>query len=424
MEYLSNKEIQEIKSLLESKREFRRLNNFEYRNNEGVLMTEEEINEQEWLDNVQTVLDYAGVVPVYGDAIDLINAVIYFTRAGVDGKFMPNGMNGLFSIIAVIPVVGSALAIPLRTAFKMLPVPYVTKIVKELFEGSGEKAAKEMMEGATEGQSKKALNDLQNYIIKNLDKILKGTKAVKRTLGALAVIPFTKVDDKLAAAGIAIVVRLEKFLKTLGKKGAADVAGDSVKGLIVKSIPTNQITKRGRIAATRFKLALPGAKRVFYASQDMFMDYLLKEGRGKLTKEMGSNLMNQTVRNLNGGKALSGETIEQFMKRVGEDKFAREFTNLSIVNDSKLFQDFIGSQSANQRYQRIMKSFDPSIIKDANNFWGSVKKIGWKSTLNLFKGKTSEEEYRRNKEVDREQDRIDKNRGNNSHSKTGKRRNV
>lgn len=66
----------------------------------------------EWLRWTQTVLDWAGVIPVIGDAIDIINAAIYFAY----GKTF----DGILSLIAVIPVVGSAIALPIRGAGKLL----------------------------------------------------------------------------------------------------------------------------------------------------------------------------------------------------------------------------------------------------------------------------------------------------------------
>lgn len=422
MNILTEKEVKELVEIIETKNRIRSLNNFKYTDNSGKPLTEEEINEQEWLDNVQTVLDYAGLVPVYGDAIDVINAIIYFARAGFEGKFMPNGMNGLFSLVAVIPVVGSALSIPLKAAFKALPVAAATKVIRELLQGSGTKAAKEMMEGATTSNSKKALTELQSFIVKNTDKILKGTKILKRTIGALAVIPLTKVDDKLAAFGIAAIKRFEDFVKTLGGKNV-EVVGKIVKGkLSITSIPAGKLTKRGRIATTGFGIRRAGARRMFYASQDMFADYLKKEGRSVLSKEANGALVNQTVRNLNGGRMLAkGETIETFMKKVGEDRFSREFTNLAIVNESKLFDDFLSSASANQRAERFMKTLtDPSVYRDARGWFGTVRKKGFKLGIAAFaKSHPDDDEYRQERDQDKFQD--DLTRGDKEKKVSGKR---
>jgi len=63
-----------------------------------------------WLDTLQTILDFAGLIPVFGDALDLINAIIYFWR---DKYF-----EGFLSLIAIIPVVGSVISLGIKGAFK------------------------------------------------------------------------------------------------------------------------------------------------------------------------------------------------------------------------------------------------------------------------------------------------------------------
>ena len=127
-----DKEIKELKTLLEENQRQLNLLTFDYKENSGDNTNKTQINEQKWLDNVQTVFDWAGLVPVYGDAIDIINALISFTRASVQGKFMPHGLNGIISVIAIIPVVGSVIAIPFKMIFKFIPVASATKIIKEL----------------------------------------------------------------------------------------------------------------------------------------------------------------------------------------------------------------------------------------------------------------------------------------------------
>ena len=63
-----------------------------------------------WLDTMQTILDWAGLIPVIGDALDILNAVIYFFR----GKYF----EGFLSLIAIIPVIGSVIKLGIKGAFK------------------------------------------------------------------------------------------------------------------------------------------------------------------------------------------------------------------------------------------------------------------------------------------------------------------
>ena len=64
----------------------------------------------QWLRYTQTVLDFAGFIPVIGDALDIINAAIYFAY----GKTI----DGILSLIAVIPIIGSAIALPIKGILK------------------------------------------------------------------------------------------------------------------------------------------------------------------------------------------------------------------------------------------------------------------------------------------------------------------
>lgn len=66
--------------------------------------------EESWVDYLQLGLDVVGVVPGFGDIADIINAAISFGRG--------NYLEGFLSIIGAIPVVGSAIAIPLKAALK------------------------------------------------------------------------------------------------------------------------------------------------------------------------------------------------------------------------------------------------------------------------------------------------------------------
>ena len=390
-----DKKMIEIKTLLSENQRQRNLLIFNYEQNSGDTTEKNQLNEQKWLDNVQTVFDWAGLVPVFGDAIDVINALISFTRAGSQGKFMPHGLNGLISVIAIIPVVGSAIAIPFKAIFKLVPVASTTKIIKELYKGTGEGAAT-LLEKAVKSNPKAsgAFNKFKDLLVKNLDKVLKGTEILKKVFRGLAIIPLTKLDDKLAAAGIALIIKLEKFFIKLSKSGGKATAKTASKlSLSIAEVPTRMLTKRGRLAAKGFAFGTSGGKRMFYASQDMFSNYLSKEGRNVMTKESSSAVLNQTIKNLNNGKGLSGETIEQFMKRNG-DKFNREFTNLTILNNPKIFQDFLNTSTATQRFKSFIKTItDPTVVRDATGAWGALRKVTLKAGLGIGTGYQSDDYY-------------------------------
>lgn len=74
------------------------------------------------LDTFQTVLDWAGFVPVIGDAIDIINAIIYFIR----GKWF----DGFLSCIAIIPIIGSAIKLSIKAIYKGAKIEKLVSLIK------------------------------------------------------------------------------------------------------------------------------------------------------------------------------------------------------------------------------------------------------------------------------------------------------
>ena len=64
------------------------------------------------LDTVQTVLDYAGIIPGIGIFIDVVNAGISYFRKNIAGAIL--------NLIAAIPGIGSAIATPFKWIFKKI----------------------------------------------------------------------------------------------------------------------------------------------------------------------------------------------------------------------------------------------------------------------------------------------------------------
>lgn len=82
------------------------------------------------LNYLQFGLDIFGIVPVYGDIGDIINALIYVVRANVEKK-NSYYLDAALSAIAIIPAVGSAIALPLKGMVKgMRKLPGGTKTLK------------------------------------------------------------------------------------------------------------------------------------------------------------------------------------------------------------------------------------------------------------------------------------------------------
>ena len=386
---------------------------FDIKKNNGDHKTSPElINEQKWLDYTQNILDFAGFIPAYGDALDIVNAIISFARAGVKGTFMPHGLNGILSCIAVIPVAGSLIAVPLKALFKAFPISTANRIIKSLSKEGGEKAAKTLFQEANKvPMAKKLLMELTGLVSKHLSKILVGTKVLKKLFKTLAFVPFTKVDDVFAKYGIELVEKLEKFFITLSKKGTSKASSKVLKiGMQFVEIPTKYLTKKGgRLASKGIGQLTLGGRRAFLASQDMFGNYLKKEGKQHLSGVVGKNYLQSATKSLS-ARGISNAT---------EKQLSTEITNLMILNNPKLFNDFLSSSSTKQRFATFVKGLDPKIVKDVNSFWGKFRKTGIRVATNgsigflpfLTKEKTSDEEYRKEREQDmyrKEQNILDK----------------
>jgi len=91
------------------------------------------------LDPLQTVLDWLGFIPIYGDAVDAINSLLYFYR----GKYF----EGILSAIAIIPIVGSGIKFGVKAGYKagakgLSKLGFTKLIQKWWLTGSGEAVQK------------------------------------------------------------------------------------------------------------------------------------------------------------------------------------------------------------------------------------------------------------------------------------------
>ena len=89
-------------------------------------------DEEALIDKIQFYLDFAGFIPYIGDALDVANGLIYLIRAQKRPAFY---VDALLSFIALIPVVGSVIAVPLRIAFKSAKKFIKPNVLKQVFKG-------------------------------------------------------------------------------------------------------------------------------------------------------------------------------------------------------------------------------------------------------------------------------------------------
>lgn len=164
---------------------------------------------ENWIDTVQTIGDYAGLLPVYGDIIDVINAIIYFIR----GKFL----NGILSIVAMIPIVGSVIALPFKALFKVLGAGSrgLMKIGSKLIgKGAGDIFAKKFVEYCIKKGANKELKAVVDIVKKHNNTILDFLE------------PLTKKFDSLHNFNHMLVPNfMEQSIRSMGKAGSKSMDG-------------------------------------------------------------------------------------------------------------------------------------------------------------------------------------------------------
>ena len=181
----------------------------------------QELEGDDWtaIDYFQTVLDFAGFIPGYGDIIDIINAAIYFGR----GKYV----DGILSSIAVIPVAGSILSSSLKVAFKSIGMSKISRALRKATKGNPgdmQKIWETMLkngyiDGATLKQFAKAGDQVANLLTKSVRKLEKSGFPVPAAA-------YKQMDE--IAATIKSITPAPKKLSTFAK--IAKGTGDVVKG--------------------------------------------------------------------------------------------------------------------------------------------------------------------------------------------------
>tara|TARA_R110000851_G_scaffold124335_1_gene254533 strand:+ start:1704 stop:2753 length:1050 start_codon:yes stop_codon:yes gene_type:complete len=135
-----------------------------YDSNGKLLLTEG------WIDDVQSVLDYAGFIPGIGDLFDALNAVLYLFRK----KWILGGL----SFVAAIPFVGSIISTPFKLLHKLIG-PTIMKVFTKMT-SNGKAASNILLPLLTKGSSK-----VKGAIKKIYTAIAKNAKTINNFLDTL-----------------------------------------------------------------------------------------------------------------------------------------------------------------------------------------------------------------------------------------------
>ena len=192
------------------------------------------------LDQIQTALDWLGWIPGFGDILDAVNAVGYFAR----GKTL----DGVLSLIAVVPIVGSASSKAIKGAIKTFPGDLKLLLKQAAKSGDPTDLAKFWKHAIESGRIDKAtLQKLAKYgdelailLTSGKRKILE-SEAELRVLGINAKAIGKQIDEVSTIIQNTYTKPIKQAWYSTFASGAGRVAKDIVTGII--KLPAKLIRK-------------------------------------------------------------------------------------------------------------------------------------------------------------------------------------
>ena len=385
--------------------------------------------EMPWLDTLQTVLDFAGLIPVIGDALDVINAIIYFWRE----KYF----EGFLSLIAIIPVVGSLISLGIKGAFKgiktaiggskLLSKVGASNLIGRWWLKGDPKAIKELADNllatgtisATQlRQIEKSFGSLSNLLRSASKGIpnIPGSKSVVKAIDDAAdtlTLGRKGFDDALTAAA-KVAPDVEKVAATIWKTPKA-VANALTLGLLprIKKMPwfpTKQLAAMGAETQARFikksaqspeKLGLltkfGGASQRravtskysgFYRSMsELNADSLLKQNKKTIDNIMQTNSSLKRLFNKKGGidwdgMLQSADKTEVFMKALKDadpklaEEFGKKLTDQAVAKNNILWNTFKESTANKIISSQTSRALKTQFAKNVDWIWNELQMMG------------------------------------------------
>lgn len=289
------------------------------------------------IDKIQYWLDFAGFVPFIGDAIDLINGLIYVIR----GRYWDAVLSG----IALIPGVGSAVAVPMRVATKAAKKTLGSGAIKILAAG-GPRFQKWLVKLIKSG---KVDANILEQVAKSGDDV---AKMIQDASGKLSKVPGTskisKYTDeyiKLMKGRLDDIGKAAKASKKTATATKLDKAVDMLGKLAKRKVPLSGTLRRLTNFAVSKKLVrgvtspsvLNGMRK---GVQSKFITQISKNPRiissiaGKLTKKQTDNLakylkvnpseVQKLMKNI---KTLNPKYTERLLKHMAENQ--KTFGNIN-----------------------------------------------------------------------------------------------
>lgn len=180
------------------------------------------------LDILQTILDWVGFIPGWGDILDAINAIIYFIRG--------RQLEGYLSLIAIIPVIGSGLKLAFKGTIQSIGGAIAfNKILKQAQRGNVTGLADFYRVALDSGKLNKVqLSQLANYGDEVAKLLVAGKSSIGTIEQALKLDPATlkqvykQIDEMAALVRNTTAIPAKQSLKMPGgnllKKGVSAIA--------------------------------------------------------------------------------------------------------------------------------------------------------------------------------------------------------
>jgi hypothetical protein len=325
------------------------------------------------LDRLQTVLDWAGIVPYIGDAVDIINAIIYFAR----GKWF----DGFLSVIAIIPYVGSVIKLSIKAIYKGAKLEKLVSLIQASFKTKNtDKVWKDLLlnKAITPSQLKSIGTGLDS-----LSEVLKTSySGIRRIPGGYTIIKqldeFTvwmrnsgrSIDDLTAAAKKAgDALPFKSGIKNAEKTGVSKLMNFADKIPLVKTVtklrklpwfPEKKLAQLARGIEIRFMREMQDPLKL---TSLIKLAPKSKELRAKIGSEFTTRFA-QLPDNIK-------SNFYKELKSVGITKFDLPTASASQVNA------FIRSMSAtpNMRgiYDKISQTVVDHSIKNDSIIWNMFK---------------------------------------------------
>jgi len=379
----------------------------------NLSVTADETPENPVLDNIQTFLDWAGLIPVFGDVLDAINAVIYFWR----GLYF----EGFLSCIAIIPVVGSILKLGAKAAFKGSAATLkANKLVQNWFlKGDTKAMAKLTSDLVASGKISASEMQTIGSFFNGTSKQLKGAaKAAESFPGGTSISKnLDDAADALGNGGKSINKTVDKIVSDKAKKEAAEkLAADGAKGWktpkkIMNFMTGNLIPKMKKMPwyPTKRLVKMTAETEARFVAQHMTNPARL----GILTKFAGDagqlaagKVAKETYKGIS-SVPIKKELLKIFEKEGGDlSKYIKGSAGKEFIDFNKLFksandtEQFFAAMGKNPMLEATRNGFvenvSNSFIKEGNVLWHMYRENAANKFISSYQAKALQLSFAKN----------------------------